>query len=218
MLNKKAFTLSELLIALAIVGAIAALSIPAVVEDMNRRILASQLKNVSLSIQQLAGEQLVKNRTKRLKYTDFATPATLLGASNFEIADNCTTKSNCVASTYSRINGENATFPANYVTRKLKNGVTIAYNLSTNTSITGDPDDKPFGIFYVDLNGVDHPNILGRDLFAFRISEKGRIFDGTGNNAQNDTNLKNWCVGQASSGYYTTCYTLVERNNWKITY
>ena len=78
MLNKKAFTLSELLIALAIVGAIAALAIPSVIEDMNRRVLANQLKNVSLSIQQLIGEQLIHNKTQNLKYTDFASPTNLL--------------------------------------------------------------------------------------------------------------------------------------------
>ena len=49
MLRKKAFTLSELLIALAIVGAISALAIPSIVEDMNRRMLANQLKNLSLT-------------------------------------------------------------------------------------------------------------------------------------------------------------------------
>lgn len=216
MLNRKAFTLSELLIALAIVGALAALAIPAVVEDMNRKLLAAQLKNLSLTIQNFTGDQLVKNKVQTLEHTDFKSPTALLSESNFAIADQCTTRSNCVAKSYSRISGEAASFP-NYVTRKLKNGVTIAYALSTNTTMVGDPDDAPFGIFYVDLNGTDKPNILGRDFFAFRISKKGRIFDGTGNNAQNDASLKKWCT-EAASGYYTTCYTLVERNNWKITY
>lgn len=42
--GKKAFTLTELLIALAIVGALAALAIPSLVEDINRKLLISQLK------------------------------------------------------------------------------------------------------------------------------------------------------------------------------
>ena len=45
--NKKAFTLTELLLALAVVGAVAALSIPALLENINRKVLASQLKNNS---------------------------------------------------------------------------------------------------------------------------------------------------------------------------
>ena len=68
MLKKKAFTLSELLIALAIVGAIAALAIPAIIEDMNRRILANQLKNLSLIIQNLACDQLVRSGLVLARY------------------------------------------------------------------------------------------------------------------------------------------------------
>lgn len=218
MLNKKAFTLSEILIALAIVGAIAALAIPSVIEDMNRRVLANQLKNMSLSIQQLVGEQFIAKKTQSLKHTDFADPTTLLGNSNFEVADECSIKANCVGDNYTRINGEAFTYPIDtYVTRKLKNGVTISYGHSSNTTFTG-VNDKPYGIFYVDLNGRDYPNMLGRDTFAFRISEKGRIFDGLANTGVTDEQLKNLCVGQASSGFATTCYTLIERNNWKITY
>ena len=52
--NKKAFTLTELLLALAVVGAVAALSIPALLENINRKVLASQLKNTVLTIQNLA--------------------------------------------------------------------------------------------------------------------------------------------------------------------
>ena len=215
MLNRKAFTLSELLVALAIVGAIAAMAIPAVVEDMNRKLLANQLKNISLTVQTLAADQLVANKVQSLEYTDFKNPTSLLTNSNFAIADMCTTRANCVASKYSRVSGEAYSFP-NYTMRKLKNGVTIAYALSTTGNLSGSTD-QGYGIFYVDLNGVDYPNILGRDVFAFRISKKGSIFDGTTNNAQSDANLKNWCIN-AASGYTTTCYTLVERNNWKITY
>lgn len=213
-INKKAFTLSELLIALAIVGAIAALAIPSVSEDMNRKVLANQLKNISLTIQNVAGDQLVKHATHSLENTDFAKPSELLDGGNFAIADHCTVRSNCVASSYKRLTSGTLSFPE-YTTRKLKNGVTIAYELSTNTSIA-DAEDKPYGIFYVDLNGIDKPNILGRDLFAFRISTKGRIFDGTGNNKLSDDDLIKYC--KENTGYTTTCYSVIERNNWKITY
>ena len=49
--GKKAFTLTELLIALAIVGALAALAIPSLVEDINRKLLISQLKNTVVMVQ-----------------------------------------------------------------------------------------------------------------------------------------------------------------------
>lgn len=219
MLRKKAFTLAELLIALAIVGALAALAIPSVVDNMNRRILANQLKNISLTVQNIAADQLVKNKVKSLEYTDFNSPAALLSSANFAIADNCNTRTDCVATSYRDIdNASTWTFPA-ITTRKLKNGVTIAFaHNSKGTKIPGFTDnDEYFGIFYVDLNGPDKPNIMGRDFFAFRISKKGRLFDGSGTNSTTDANLKRWCTN-GSYGYRTTCYTLVERNNWQITY
>ena len=67
MLRKKAFTLTELLIALSIVGAIAALSIPALIEDVNRRLLVNQLKNTVVTVQQLVDQQLIENNTKNLQ-------------------------------------------------------------------------------------------------------------------------------------------------------
>ena len=214
MLRKKAFTLTELLIALAIVGAISALAIPSIVEDMNRRILANQLKNLSLTIQNLAGEQLVQNKTQSLEHTDFKSPTELLSSTNFAIVDDCAVRTNCVAPSYGTIDGYSRAFP-NYTTRKLKNGVTIAYTLS-DIALVDSEDDRGYGLFYVDLNGIDKPNIIGRDHFVFRISKKGRMVDGTGNNKATDTYLKGLCTDGRNTP--TACYTLVERSNWKITY
>lgn len=213
MLRKKAFTLSELLIALAIVGAISALAIPSIVEDMNRRMLANQLKNLSLTIQNLAGEQLINNKTQTLDNTDFKSPTALLSSSNFAIVDDCSDRSKCVVNNYATIDGYTRAFP-NYTTRKLKNGVTIAYTLSDIA--LEDPDDRGYGLFYVDLNGIDKPNIIGRDHFVFRISKKGRMVDGTGNNNTSDATLKSYCKDGRNTP--TACYTLVERSNWKINF
>ena len=69
--NKKAFTLTELLLALAVVGTVAALSIPALLDTINRKVLSSQLKNTVLMVQNLADEQLVNNKPKLLTIPSF---------------------------------------------------------------------------------------------------------------------------------------------------
>ena len=58
MKKKIAFTLIELLLALGIVGAIAALSAPSIMDNINRRVLTSQLKNITNDITFLQKDKL----------------------------------------------------------------------------------------------------------------------------------------------------------------
>ena len=95
MQNKQAFTLAELLIAMGIIGAIAALAVPNLYNDINNRLLISQLKNTMTMIQQLEIEQLVNNKTKDLSETAFESAGTLFSASNFDIAKICATPEEC---------------------------------------------------------------------------------------------------------------------------
>ena len=95
--NKKAFTLTELLVALGIVGAIAALSIPSLMNSINKRIYATQLKSFVGSVQQLAVDQMLQHKTKDLELTDFKSAA-ILQSSTFDAAQVCsdtTTNTDC---------------------------------------------------------------------------------------------------------------------------
>lgn len=234
MIRQKAFTLTELLIALAIVGAIAALTIPSLLEDINRRVTANQLKNVIVTVQQLMNEELINKNTKSLANTDFAsvgdlynhfTNATICGSTNPCWGPNIESSNN-----YRSLKELKATrsYPgANTGGRKLKNGVSILYQLTTSndeytaqTIDDGTPEgDKCYGLFYIDINGKDKPNIIGRDLFAFRITEKGNITYGTScngkTNTQSDETLLNYCK---EGGTLTACTALIQRHNWRITY
>ncbi len=219
--KKNAFTLTELLLALAVVGAVAALSIPALMENMNRRVLTSQLKNTVLAVQNLADSQLVNNKTQTLDNTSFANPAELLTGSNLEISNNCTTATDCWAEKYKTLsNLASATInPPGGATKMLKNGVVINYSLS-NYGKEWEDGDKCYGLFWIDVNGKDKPNILGRDFFAFRITKRGKIVYGTscdGLTADNTTDDKmlNYCK---TNGYATACLAHIQRNNWQMKY
>ena len=65
--TKQAFTLTELLIALGIIGAIAAISIPSLMTSINNRILTNQLKSTVGAIQQLMNDEMVTKNTKAYK-------------------------------------------------------------------------------------------------------------------------------------------------------
>ena len=95
MQNKQAFTLAELLIAMGVIGAIAALAVPNLFDNINNRLLISQLKNTVTMFQQLTMEQLVGHKTKDLNETAFESAETLFSSGNFDITRSCATPEEC---------------------------------------------------------------------------------------------------------------------------
>lgn len=219
--NKKAFTLTELLVALGIIGAIAALSIPSLLNNINARMLTTQLKSTVGSIQQLATDQLVANKTKDLSDTDFKSADSLIVDKNFSIVKKCDTAGECWDQTYkklsdmsvlNRIPGKDE---GNMTTVKLKNGVLLSYKLATSEEF-GD-EDSAIGIFYVDVNGAEKPNILGRDYFAFYVSKKGKIVDNWVINKQDPE--EDEILGRCKNAdVMTGCLTYIQLKNWTMDY
>ena len=223
--KNNAFTLTELLVALGIIGAIAALSIPSLLNNINSRMLATQLRSTVESIQQIATDQLVKNKTKTLKDTDFSNPTALLSETNFNVTKSCTSttaQKDCwkIATsvpvneriTYKTINGGTGTVVAAQ-SAKLKNGVLISYYLSEQT-IFGVTNDKVIGIFDIDVNGNDKPNIIGRDFFSVFVTEKGKLIDYKEvKGITNYNTLKSNC--QNGAGW---CLGVIMEDGWKMNY
>ena len=61
------FTLTELLIALTIIGVIAGLTIPSLMENIQKRLLITQLKSSIGAIQQLTNNQMIYYKTSIVK-------------------------------------------------------------------------------------------------------------------------------------------------------
>lgn len=224
--NKLAFTLTELLIALGVIGAIAAISIPSLMSTINNRIHATELKNTVASIQQLISDQMVAHKTKNLEDTDFANPALLLTENNFSIVKKCTdatsAKNDCWkigttgVRTYKSLNGSSITpwNGANY-TVVTKNGAILAYTLREIYTTDG---DKIIGYFRVDVNGSDSPNISGRDYFTFYVTKSGKIVDHYATQTNGDSATIDTKIEACMRGTLGTCYGAVVDSGWKITY
>lgn len=218
--NKKfGFTLTELLIALTIIGAVAALSIPSLMEDLNKKQMVTQLKSTVSSVQTLAGNQLAIKKTKTLRDTDFADPAKLLQEKNFQIAQYCDKASDCWKNQYKKLDGYELTDRAlsedidSGKTVILKNGMILSYNLKDYQVMKN--GDQVLGMFRVDLNGNDKPNIIGRDLFWFLITKEGKIVDYyTGSNLEY---VQETAIADCKSAkIITSCFSELLRNNWVI--
>lgn len=203
MINKKAFTLTELLIALAIIGAIGGLTLPSLLTTVNARMLNTKYENTKQQIKQLVLEQMLEHHTKVLQDTDFTTPESILGIGNNNIEvvapDGCSAGSNCSA-LWDLTNREY--FAVEGKTKTRKN--IVIYSVTTkddegNDVITDTPigdnsvrtaslkngvlvsyyynNDAHTGTFLLDLNGADGPNIIDRDLRSFVVHNNGDIED-----------------------------------------
>lgn len=107
MKNKKShgFTLSETLIALTIVGIIAALTIPGVVSRHQRNTYITALKKSYVDLQEALTLMQANNyRATRLSISEFMSPETFL--SNYYKGANCP-ESGCFAKSYGSIEGNN---------------------------------------------------------------------------------------------------------------
>lgn len=206
---------------------------------INNRILATQLKNTVASIQQLISDQMVSHKTKNLADTDFSSTEKLSTESNFAVVRVCASDAgkNCWRTSatdstkiqYRGINGNTGSDAANAMamlsstlaagnrTVVLKNGVTLAYSSNPAEDYV-DGKDKLLGIFFVDLNGVEKPNISGRDFFWFYVTEHGKIvglsdLDSYKNNSSLDKKIS-FC----KNGNAPYCYEAIVDSGWKMPY
>ena len=174
MRNKNAFTLVEILVALAVVGVLATMTVPRIAEDINRKILTNQLKNTYLSIQNLVNDQLITNKTTSVTNTSLATGDDAIA--KFQ-GTKCTTDvADCWPDTYnekayksiSSLAKQSIDAP-NYSTILVKTGALVAYKVVE--------DNNCYGMFTFDINGKDKPNILGRDFYTVYVTYDGKLVD-----------------------------------------
>lgn len=192
-----AFTLTELLIALGIIGTIAAISIPSLMNNINNKLLATQIKSNTVAFQQLISDQLVINKTKTLEDTDMASEEGFY--KHLDTVSTCSSTKKCWADSYTTIpKTQNTweTLPKNGGVL-LKNGAAVKYE-AQNVKEKG-----YIAKVYIDTNGVDYPNIIGRDLFGFYITKDAKIQgDGSPNPTPCDST--------------TECLTALIQNNWTM--
>lgn len=197
MKKKNAFTLTELLLSLAIVGTIAVFAIPPLMNDIHTKVYLNLVKNMSISIEQLAADQMLNTRSHNLANTDFGSPANLLVSKHFAVVNagdgllNGSYKSmQNTATAVDGIGGRSIL---------LKNGVVLVYSTPENAA------GNVTGTFILDANGNDGPNVIGKDLFVFDITRKGKLISGTNDNS----------FATCQGGDARACYGYIVNNGWK---
>ena len=216
-LNKRfAFTLSELLLSLIIVGVVAIITVPVLINNVQKKLFATQVKNFVAQIEQLAQDELITHRTRDLSNTDFANPELFLSDKYFDIIKKCsdqTALSDCWKTSdaigknkviYRKLNNTIYRPASNSTTIILKNGMILTYYYNE--------DARRVGYFHIDVNGNSKPNIWGRDVFLTLINHKGKMITYSEWRNSDFANI-NSCK---TLGH--CCYDLLIKNNWKMDY
>ena len=220
MKKNKAFTLQEVLITALIIGIVAAMTIPSLVNSARGEMNGLILKNFTTYTQQLISRQLVKEKTRNIEKTIFANPEELLSPDSgmYDSVRYCkasTAKADCwkingnsnPKVTYKTLNGE--VYNNNFFERPtiiMKNGVVVGAEM-----------EFVWGMhslsFLIDVNGPKGPNIVGVDLFRINMDPDGGKLVAPGIGFEKAQRLL-YC----KNGDPDICFTIVMDSDWKIDY
>ncbi len=201
-MNKKfAFTLSEILVAMAIIGVISALTVPTLLNNYQTKALSLQLRKTVNDIES-AVDMLITEEGK----TKFSSTSGYANLNSF-VTNRLKTIKTCSKDETNQCFANENYYNIN------SNGTASAftcegnsYVLASSAAICMTKSGTSVKV-NIDVNGQDGPNIGGRDMFIFMINSNGEI-TGTGNE---DT-----CT---TSNFGDGCYDLLaEENNWKMNY
>ena len=188
---KFAFTLAETLITLGIIGIVAAMTIPGLIETYQKKATAEKLKEMYSIITQAA--KMYTNDTE----TEFGSFDTQLSEKEFldkyfspyvKVVLRCDRTTDCYK----------GKTPLAIDRRTAMSTDAIPYMIGLlNGSFVGLVKRAGGAIFYVDINGAAGPNVSGRDIFNFYLVNVDTLGEDHGCQGALDT-LK----GNAKSGLY----------------
>lgn len=170
---KKGFTLAEVLITLGIIGIVAAMTLPALIQKQQEKVIVSQLKEFYSIFQQALmsarndnGDYYSEN--DRNAFYNYIKPY-------LKIQKDCGTEKGCfpdvIIKTLNGADWVNLDTYGNYNKLILSNGALL--------QIYNGPNWADEAEIRVDVNGFKNPNMLGRDIFYFSITNNKIIPNGT---------------------------------------
>ncbi|MBR6162793.1 type II secretion system protein [bacterium] len=173
---KQGFTLAEVLITLVIIGVIAAMTVPTLINKTNNQEYVSKLKKAYSTLAQATNLIIAEEGTPRVDKGGWATS----GGNIYNLykkhlvnAKECGSNTGCwqQSATYGNSirNNDNA---YNLV---LADGTQVYFDTVSEDCSSQDwsGSDNVCASIHLDINGAKKPNKTGRDVFIFVIKEQG---------------------------------------------
>ncbi len=179
------FTLAEVLFSMAIIGVVAAMTMPTLSKNFHDKLYTTQIKKTYGEIESVIERYMSDKRTERISELAAGINgeqiAEDLVKNYFDVTLDCgggsTYTSGCFAA-----QGQYKTYNKTAIDKiRIHNGdCTKAVLLSTSTAlcinVSGGTADDVIG-FEIDINGPKPPNTAGRDLFTLAVTNSGDLRD-----------------------------------------
>lgn len=226
------FTLAEVLITIGIVGIIAAMTLPTLIQKYQEKQTVIALKKFYSTMEQA----FISAKAEGAEPEDWATEKTADGYGSEEfishmkpylkISRDCSyDKEGCFPSngykTLAGVKGDNITAINNgHVKFILNSGESVSFFLNSkeckyNSDTAGDTKELKniCGGLHVDINGLQAPNVFGRDLFLFWVTKYGIIPVGAQADNTEYSFSKNCGIAEAySKGKACTAWVIYNEN------
>lgn len=179
--RKVAFTLAEILITLGIIGVVAALTLPSVINNYNERVTISKLKKLNSTFQNsfnlmhqeefggldvsqwgyISRDEFVQKYTKYMNVSKVCTKSNIYECVPIVV--------------YSNLGGTKVSLGLSSVSSGfvLNDGATAALVWFAESNPGHIEATGVYGQIFVDVNGKNPPNVLGRDAFSFVFTKEG---------------------------------------------
>ncbi|MBP3925049.1 type II secretion system protein [bacterium] len=205
--SKAAFTLAEVLITLGIIGVVAAMTLPSLIQKHQERVTVNKVKKF-YSVMSQAQLLAIKDHGY-LDEWDVPDGTTKESAEKFmsylkpylKIARDCGTSAGCLEysqTTVKYLNGtpRNLNYDTNNKYYKLiLNDGTYMWLRTVTGAYCANPESKEScATVWIDVNGKNPPNTIGRDIFNFGINKNN--VRPTGNNGDCRLNGAGWSCAE----------------------
>ncbi len=169
--SHEGFTLVEVLLAIGILGVVAAITIPALIQHTNRKDWMTALKK-SYTILSEGFKQTEALNGKIASWEEEEFYSNFI--EGFKVSKSCEGSSCLPNEVY--LNESGFTSPENSKSYVLADGQAISLSLTdTNCATTVGSLEGICGNVFIDVNGEKGPNTMGKDFFGFYVTKEGII-------------------------------------------
>ena len=188
---KSAFTLAEVLITLGIIGVVAAMTMPALIQNYKKHVYVEQLKTTVSVLNQAVKHYMADEGVDDLKNSSMSGNSD--GLKKFvhkylKVVNDCNGKyyvedgKKCFGKYYKNQNSPHAINMSSgwwecSIVVNLANGATVCGDIADAPDTEPIPDRYAFIFLEIDTNGHKGPNEINRDFFAISVDNKGIIYD-----------------------------------------